>query len=56
MTNKIRGPLRFINVQTRKIIIESKIIGQINGFLPLVINHNRNVQKKAQVILMKINK
>ena len=45
--NKIRGALRFMNVKTRNIIIESKIIGQINGFLQLVINHNQNVQKKA---------
>ena len=50
--NKIRGALRFMNVKTRNIIIESKIIGQINGFLQLVINHNQNVQKKVQIILM----
>ena len=38
--NKMKGALRFMNVKTRKIIMESKIRGQINGFLLLVINHN----------------
>ena len=44
--NKIRGALRFMNVKTRKIIIESKIRGQINGFLALVINHYKNKMLK----------
>ena len=43
--NKIRGALRFMNVKKRKMIIESKIRGQINGFLLLIINHDQNVQK-----------
>ena len=54
--NKIRGHTKFMTPKTRKIIIESKIKGQINLSIPLIINQNQRIQARAETLLMKINK
>lgn len=54
--NKIRGHAKFMAPKTRKIIIESKIKGQINLTIPLIINQNLRIQARAETLLMKINK
>ena len=54
--NKIRGALPFMDQRSKKIIIESKLKGQLNLTLPLMLNQTQRVQSRAEVILMKINK
>ena len=54
--NKIRGALPYMDQKSKKIIIESKLRGQLNLTLPLILNQNQLVQSRAEVILMKINR
>ena len=54
--NKIRGHAKYMTPKTRKIIIESKIKGQINLTIPLIINQNQRIQARAETLFMKINK
>ena len=45
-----------MSLKSRKVIIESKIKGQINLTLPLLINQNQRIQARAETLLMKANK
>ena len=39
--NKIRSQLEYMGPNTKQIIIEAKVQGQINSFLPSIINRNK---------------
>merc|ERR1711954_401103 len=54
--NKMRNHMNYMSLKSRKIIIESKIKGQINLTLPLLINQNQRIQARAKTLLMKANK
>ena len=54
--NSLRDALPYMTPQTRKVIVNSKLRGQINPYLPLLINQSQAVKKKVEVILMRINK
>ena len=54
--NKIKEALPFMTSKVRKIVVNAKIRGQINMYLPLFVNQNQNVQKQCKVMLMRINR
>ena len=54
--NNIKGAIPYLNEKNKKIIIDSKLRGQINLTLPLIINQTQRVQYKMEVLLMRINK
>ena len=43
-------------MKTRKIILESKLKGLVNLTLPLVLNQLKQVQARAKVTVMRMNK
>ena len=53
---KMRGQLKFMTLKTKKVILESKLKGQVNLTMPLLINQSQCVKKRAKVIIMRINK
>ena len=54
--NSLRETIPFMTPENRKIIINSKLRGQVNLFLPLILNQSQQVRKKAETLLMRINK
>ena len=54
--NNIKGAIPYLNEKNKKIIIDSKLRGQINLTLPLIINQTQRVEHKMEVLLMRINK
>ena len=54
--NKIKEALPFMTSKVSKIVVNAKIRGQINMYLPLFMNQNQNVQKQCEVMLMRINR
>ena len=54
--NKIKGALPYMDSKSKKIIIESKLRGQLNLTLPLILNQTQRVQSRAEVMLMRINR
>ena len=54
--HKIRGHTKFMSSKTKKGILESELIGQVNLTLPLLLNQNKRVQARAETIMMRINK
>ena len=54
--NKIKEALPHMNPKVRKIVVNAKIRGQINMYLPLFLNQTQQVQNQCEVMLMRINK
>ena len=54
--NDIKGAIPYLDKKNKKIIINSKLRGQLSLTLPLLINQNQCVQNKAEVLLMRRNK
>lgn len=54
--NSLREVIPFMTPENRKIIINSKLRGQVNLFLLLILNQSQQVRKKAETLLMRINK
>ena len=54
--NPIKDAIPHMTSDTRKVIINSKLRGQITMFLPLLINQNQAVRRQAEVLLMRVNK
>ena len=54
--NSLRTVLPRMSIKNRKIILESKLGGQLRLTLPLTLNQNQRVKKRAETIVMKINK
>ena len=45
-----------MTIKNRKIILDSKLKGQLRLTLPLTLNQNQTVKKRAETMIMKINK
>ena len=45
-----------MTTKVRKIVVNFKIRGQINMYLPLFVNQTQSVQKQCEIMLMCINK
>ena len=54
--HKIRPSLQFMNLQTRRIIINAKVCSHVEYVLPLIISQPQYVQNRIEKILMKINR
>ena len=54
--NSIRSVLPRMTVKNRRIILNAKIGGQLRLTLPLTLNQNQRVKKRAITMIMKINK
>merc|ERR1711954_216250 len=54
--NCIKEALPFLTPENRKVVVNSKMRGQINIVLPLILNQTNAVKKKAETMLMRINK
>merc|ERR1711954_111147 len=52
----LKTAVEYMTPEVRKIILNSKLRGQINMFLPLFINQSQGVKKQVEVLLMRINK
>ena len=54
--NNLRNVLPRMTVKNRRIILNAKIGGQLRLTLPLTLNQNQRVKKRAITMLMKVNK
>ena len=46
--NSLREAIPYMTPENRKTMINSKLRGQVNLFLPLILNQNQQVRKKAE--------
>merc|ERR1711954_42789 len=53
---KIKDALPLMSKRNRKIVLESKIKGQLRLTLPLTINQSQRIKKRTEVLIMKVNK
>ena len=54
--NKLKDCLPHISKKNQRIIIDSKIRGQINMTLPLLLNQSKAVQKQAETLIIRVNR